>query len=119
MMALKHTNMPDVETESGIYINTKSHTLKIPSGKVINIDEITYVERVLGWPGEIHYKKLFQDGKSECYNEFLSIGSTQHDYYDYMDHNENELHIEGENFSHLVKGKDAEFLWAWFLQYFH
>lgn len=109
---------PDVESESGIYIYTTPRILKIPLGIIIHLDDITYVERVEGEPGLVSHRKLFPDGKYECQDEVIPIGSTQHDYYEYMDHDENELHIEGESFGDIVEGKDAEFLWDWFWQNF-
>jgi len=109
---------PDVETESGIYIYTKPRILIIPFDERIHLDDIIYIERVEGEPGEVTHRKIYSDGKYEEYVKEYSIGGTQHDYYDYMDHQENELHIYGKGFGYCVEDKDAEFLWHWFMENF-
>ena len=114
----------DISTYNGTFIFTDAKVLITSNNIFIHIDDIIYCERQEGSTGKVWISKLTPDGKIDETVDELSIGSSQHDYYDYMDPVKDRLviiikserNILGRE--EIVCPNDQSFIWEWLSHYF-
>lgn len=103
-----------------LFLFSKANCL-IYDGKKIAIDKIYKCVQVIGSTGQDTIYRLFPDGRVEKEIENIDIGSTQHDYYDYMDPSSS-FYIDMNKEEHWAriyfKEEEMNVVWRWLQEIF-
>lgn len=86
----------------------------------INLEDIVRVVDEEGSPGNVFTRTFYPESlKIETENEVLDIGSSQHDYYEYMDPGSGfYIYTKDGQYELYYDKKDVNTIWSWILDYF-